>query len=156
MRAREMIARLARLPKMRTEQKIPDFSLLSPEKQDRARELLDLIIASGDGRSIDLYNEFKELTHALPLLGPADPQQGPVIEVPGELYHYWQWQQPISNWRSLNFHKLGKVETLRFVALCQRYGFENGVDIRAQMLPLNGWQPKDRAELQEILDVAAT
>ena len=53
MRAREMMARLDRLPKRREgELKIPDFSLLPPEKQDRATELLKLIVASDDARRL--------------------------------------------------------------------------------------------------------
>ena len=158
MRAREMMARLDRLPKRRAwkDRRIPDFSLLTPEKQDRVSELLRQIKTSDDAQFTVLYDELGELARDLPLIGPDDPYQGLLIEVPGELYDYWQWQQPTSQWRSFDFHKLGKVQTLRFVTLCQKYGFEDGVEIRAQMLPLNGWELKDRAELQEMLDIAAS
>ena len=95
----------------------------------------------------------------MPLLGPDDPKQGPSIEVPGTLARHWEWrwQHPASSWRSLSFDKLSKVQTLRFVELCEEYGFTEGADIpvKAQMLPLHAWPARDRAELQEMLDVAA-
>ena len=163
MRSREMMTRLARLP-IRTagDQRAWDFSLLSPEKQDRVDELSDLILASEDihSKSLDtVFAEFHKLVRDLPLLGPDDPKQGPSIEVPGTLARYWEWrwQHPASSWRSLSFDKLSKVQTLRFVELCEEYGFTEGADIpvKAQMLPLHAWPARDRAELQEMLDVAA-
>src|SRR5262245_41990720 len=119
MRARAMIARLDRLPKSRVwDRKTWDLSLLSPEKQDRVDELGKVIFAPDQIPSTDPHPDFEEfcqLVRDLPLIGPDDPQQGPLIRVPGELHRYWQWKQPASRWRSLNFHKLGKVQTLRFV-----------------------------------------
>ena len=51
MRSREMMARLDRFPKRaQGERKIPDFSLLTPAKLDRANELLGLIVASEDSQ----------------------------------------------------------------------------------------------------------
>jgi len=163
MRAREMMARLARVPKRRGEDpKVWDFTLLSPKKQDRVDELSDLILASEDihSKSLDtVFAEFHKLVRDLPLLGPDDPKQGPSIEVPGTLARYWEWrwQHPASSWRSLSFDKLSKVQTLRFVELCEQYGFKRGADtpVKAQMLPLHAWPARDRAELQEMLDVAA-
>jgi hypothetical protein len=96
----------------------------------------------------------------LPLLGPNDPEQGPLIEVPGTLARYWEWrwQHPASSWRSHDFRKWGKVQTLRFVELCEQYGFKRGADtpVKAQMLPLHEWAAGDRSELQEMLDIAAS
>lgn len=157
MRAREMMARLDRLPKRRDwDRKIPDFSLLSPEKQDRASELLKLIVASDDTQIAGLYKEFDELVRDLPLIGPNEPEQGPLIEVPGELHDYWEWRQPVSKWRSLDFSKLTKVQTLRFTELCERYGFRSGGNpYEPQMAPLDAWRAKDRTELQRLLDIAA-
>jgi hypothetical protein len=62
-----------------------------------------------------------------------------------------------SSWRIHDFRKWGKVQTLRFVELCEQYGFKRGADtpVKAQMLPLHAWPARDRAELQEMLDVAA-
>ena len=61
MRAREMMARLDRLPKRRDwDRKIPDFSGLFAEKQDRASELVKLIVASDDTQIAVLYKEFDE------------------------------------------------------------------------------------------------
>jgi hypothetical protein len=45
MRARDMMAKLDRLP-IREEIKVPDLSLLSAEDQDRANDLLDLAVDS--------------------------------------------------------------------------------------------------------------
>jgi len=152
-----MMARLDRLPKRREgELKIPDFSLLSPEKQDRASELLNLVVASDDTQTADLYKEFKALVRDLPLLGRNDPEQGPLIEVPEELAGHWQWHQSPSKWPTLDFDKLTKVQTVQFNALCERYGFRRGGNpYKAQMPPMNTWQPKDRAEMQRLLDIAA-
>jgi hypothetical protein len=58
----------------------------------------------------------------------------------------------------LDFYKLTKVQTLRFVELCQEYGFTEGADIpvKARMLPLHAWTARDREELQRLLDIAAS
>jgi hypothetical protein len=63
-----------------------------------------------------------------------------------------------SSWRSHDFRKLGKVQTLRFVELCEQYGFKRGADtpVKAQMLPLHEWPASDRTELQEMLDIAGS
>ena len=68
------------------------------------------------------FAEFDKLVRDLPLLGPNDPEQGPSIEVPGTLVRYWEWrwQHPASSWRSHDFRKWGKVQTLRFVELCEQ------------------------------------
>lgn len=106
------------------------------------------------------FAEFDKLVRDLPLLGPNDPEQGPSIEVPGTLVRYWEWrrQHPASSWRSHDFRKWGKVQTLRFVELCEQYGFKRGADtpVKAQMLPLHEWAAGDRSELQEMLDMAAS
>jgi len=164
MRAREMMKRLDRLPKRKGGlQKVPDLSLLSPEEQDRVDELFKVLLDSKDisSKTFDTsFAEFDKLVRDLPLLGPNDPEQGPSIEVPGTLASYWEWrwQHPASGWRSHDFRKWGKVQTLRFVELCEQYGFKRGVDtpVKAQMLPLHAWLDCDRSELQEMLDIAAS
>jgi hypothetical protein len=158
MRSREMMAKLDRFPKKRGQEKVWDVSLLSPEKQDRFNELSELILQSKDvnsGRMDGVFLELIDLVDDLPLRGPNDPEQGPLIELPGELVRYWQWQ-PASNWRSYSFHKLSKVQTLRFLELCAQYGFNNETDFTAQMLPLHAWPDCDRSELQDMLDIAAS
>jgi len=52
-----------------------------------------------------VFAEFHKLVRDLPLRGPNDPQQGPLIEVPGTLARYWEWrwQHPASSWRSFAF-----------------------------------------------------
>jgi hypothetical protein len=137
------------------------FSLLSPEKQDRVDELSDLILASEDirAKSLDtVFAEFHMLVRDLPLLGPDDLRQGPLIAVPRELADYWQRQQPLANWRHLAFYKLSKVQTLRFVELCEKYGFTDGTDtpVKEQMVPLHALQSGDHADLQHLLDIAAS
>jgi hypothetical protein len=153
-----MMARLDRLPKRREwDQKIPDFSLLTPEKQDRASELLKLIVASDDTQIAALYKEYDELIRDLPLIGPNDPEKGPVIKVPGELASHWQWRQPAMKWRSLDFFRLSKVQTLRFTEICARYGFKGGSNpYNAQMAPLHTWEDEDRAAIQRLLNIAAS
>jgi hypothetical protein len=156
------MSRLDRLPKKRgSEQKVWDLSLLSPEKQDRVDELFRLILGSKDIDSANLDTliaEMDELVRNVPLLGPDDVEQGPVIEVPGQLARYWQWQQPTHRWRSLDFFKLSKVQTLRFVELCKQYDFrdETETPVKAQMLPLHAWPSRDRAELELLLGLAAS
>jgi len=103
-----------------------------------------------------VFVELHNLVHGLPLLGRDDPEQGPLIEVPHTLVEYWQRQQPLSPWRPFDFSKMSKVQTLRFVELCEQYGFKEGIgDLnRAQMVPLAAWQAGDQAELQDLLKIA--
>jgi hypothetical protein len=164
MRAREMMKRLDRLPKRKGGvQKVPDLSLLSPEEQDRVDELFKVLLDSKDisSKTFDsAFAEFDKLVRDLPLLGPNDPEQGPSIEVPGTLARYWEWrrQHPASGWRSHDFRRCGKVQTLRFVELCEQYGFKRGAEtpVKAQILPLHQWAASDRAELQHMLNIAAS
>ena len=100
MRARGMMAKLDRLP-IHEEIKVWDLSLLSPEDQDRAKDLMDLIRGSTDIEAEGLnaaINEFENLVEGLPLLGENDRRQGPKIEVPRSLGYHWQsqWRQHAS------------------------------------------------------------
>jgi hypothetical protein len=158
MRAREMMAKLDRFPQKRGRQRAWDLSLLSPEKQDRVHELLRVILGSKDiySKSLDtVFAELVDLVGDLPDIGIDEREQGPLIEVPRELasYCYWHWQQKASEWRHYSFSSLGKVQTLRFVELCKRYGYEAGPE---QMTPLAQWRTDDRVEMTELLDAAAT
>jgi hypothetical protein len=156
-----MMAKLDRLPTPKGQVKLWDVSLLSPEKQDRFNELSELILQSqpkdvNSGMMDGVFLEVIDLVDDLPLRGPNDPEQGPLIEIPGALARYWQWQ-PASNWRSYSFHKLSKVQTLRFVELCERYGYAAGPGpIKEQMTPLAQWRTNDRAEMVELLEIAAS
>ena len=162
MRARETMAKLDRLePKDDDEIRLWDLSLLSPEDQDRANELLNVIseaVDKDDATGIEMVmDEFEDLVRDLPMLGRDDPQQGPTIEVPAELASYWRWRQPASRWRPLSFWNLTKVDTVRFVQLCGKYGYEHGrgaYALSAHMMPLDQWRADDRAELQEMLAIA--
>jgi hypothetical protein len=61
-RAREMMAKLDRLPTPKSEVKLWDVSLLSPENQDRYSELSELILQSKDVNSGNLDGVFLELS----------------------------------------------------------------------------------------------
>jgi hypothetical protein len=53
--------------------------------------------------------------------------------------------------------RLDRLPNKRFNALCERYGFRRGGNpYKAQMPPMHTWQPKDRAEMQRLLDIAAS
>jgi hypothetical protein len=113
-------------------------------------------VASDETQTVEFYKEFEQLVRGLPLVGPNDPDQGPSIGVPRELASHWQWRQPVSNWRTLDFDKLTKVQSVRFTELCKRYGFrKNGNPYKPQMAPLDTWRAKDRTELQRMMDIAA-
>jgi hypothetical protein len=166
-RSRDMMTKLDRLPTKKEEVKIPDFSLLSPAEQDRARELMKLTREAEDIQADSLesaFVEFRNLVKDLPLLGEHDPESGPKIEVPYDLDCYWRWSQKASEWRHYSFNALGKVQTLRFVELCSEYGYSSGEDnsgdafgrrLREQMMPLAEWDAADRAEMAALLDVTA-
>ena len=100
MRARGMMAKLDRLP-IHEEIKVWDLSLLSPEDQDRAKDLMDLIRGATDIEAKGVKSaliEFANLVEGLPLLGENDRRQGPKIEVPRSLGYHWQsqWRQHAS------------------------------------------------------------
>jgi hypothetical protein len=93
-----MTAKLDRLP-IHEEIKVWDLSLLSPEDQDRANDLMDLIQGSTDIEAEGLNAaiiEFENLVEGLPLLGENDRGQGPKIEVPRSLAYYWRSRQNAS------------------------------------------------------------
>jgi hypothetical protein len=94
------------------------------------------------------------LIEGLPLLGENDRGQGPKIEVPRSLAYYWQWRQHASEWRHYYFNELKKVQILRFVELCEQYGYRGGSGSR--IAPIDEWETDDREELTELLDIAAS
>jgi hypothetical protein len=154
-----MMAKLDRLPTQEEDEiRVWDLSLLSPEQQDRASELMKLI---GDSENIEAESlmpvlvEFCDLVEGLPMLGEDDPEQGPLIEVPKSLAHHWQWRQPATGWRSYNFYNLSKVQTLRFVELCTEYGYEEGRNVDSHMTPLSQWQADDQAEMRDMIEIVA-
>jgi len=74
-----MMAKLDRLP-VSEEVKVWDLSLLSPEDQDRAKDLMDLIRGATDIEAKGVRSaliEFENLVEGLPLLGENDRRQGP-------------------------------------------------------------------------------
>ena len=150
-----MMAKLDRLP-IHEEIKVWDLSLLSPEDQDRAKDLMDLIRGATDIEAKGVKSaliEFANLVEGLPLLGENDRRQGPKIEVPRSLAYYWQRRQHASEWRRYYFNELKKVQILRFVELCRQYGYREGNT--REMAPIDEWAPDDREELAELLEIAA-
>ena len=156
MRARGMTAKLDRLP-ICEEIKVWDLSLLSPEDQDRAKDLMDLIQGSTDIEAEGVkaaITEFENLVEGLPLLGKNDRRQGPKIEVPRSLAYHWRRRQNASEWRHYYFSELKKVQILRFVELCEQYGYRGGTGSR--IAPIDEWETDDREDLTELLEVAAS
>jgi hypothetical protein len=150
-----MTAKLDRLP-MHEEIKVWDLSLLSPEDQDRAKVLMDLLKGSTDIEAEGLNDaiiEFENLVEGLPLLEGNDRGQGPKIEVPRSLAYYWQRRQHASEGRHYYFTELKKVQILRFVELCEQYGCREGNP--HEMAPIDEWGTDDREELAELLEIAA-
>ena len=155
MRARGIMAKLDRLP-ISEEIKVWDLSLLSPEDQDRAKDLMDLIKGSTDIEVEGLkaaITEFENLVEGLPLLGENDRGQGPKIAVPRGLAYHWRLRQNALEWRNYAFDKLKKVQILRFVELCEQYGYRGGSGSR--IAPIDEWETDDREELTELLEIAA-
>jgi hypothetical protein len=153
-----MMAKLDRLP-ISEEVKVWDLSLLSPEDQDRAKDLMNLFLSATDIEAEGLKAaiiEFENLVEGLPLLGENDRRQGPKIEVPMGLGHYWQsrWRQHASEYRYYDFYKLKKVQIVRFVELCEQYGYREGNT--REMAPIDEWETADREELAEMLKIAAS
>lgn len=100
--------------------------------------------------------ELQRLLADLPTLGPNDKFAGRKIEVPRDLARYWQYSRAAPN--GYAFWNLGKVETLRFVELCNSYGADehgSGLRLRDRMVPLAEWQSDDKAEMQAMLEKAA-
>lgn len=158
-----MLAKLDRLPMQPEAVAIPDFSLLSPENQDRVHGLFSKIRDPHTGIeptiSTEELAELEGLIADLPALGPNDKFAGPKIEVPCSLARYWEYSQHAAGWQPYDFGNLGKVETLRFVELCGLYGWNDphgAVQLKDRMVPFCEWQTGDQAEMTAMLEKAAT
>jgi hypothetical protein len=58
-------------------------------------------------------------------------------------------------WGRFEFvEELKKVQILRFVELCEQYGYREGSS--GEMAPIDEWETDDREELIELLDIAAS
>ena len=62
------------------EESVPDISLLSPEQQDRYRELADKLLADESSITPAEIEELNQLLKGLPLVGPHDKFGGPDLE----------------------------------------------------------------------------
>ena len=183
MRAREMHNKLDRLSGSVDdgEDTCPDISLLSPEDQDRAHELLEKI------RGVENEQEFlakinentiteaelRELSYLfdeLPQLGPGDRFKGPSYEIPLELCSYFtQFRRRENEGRvqpRFDCNKLKLVQKVRFVELCRKYGWEGEYPNAdrghvwkkhrdpVRLVALSEWDPEDEVELRSLLDTA--
>ena len=54
----------------------------------------------------------------------------------------------------IDFYELKKVQILRFVELCEQYGYREGNT--REMAPIDEWETGDREELAEPLEIAAS
>ena len=140
----------------------PDLSLLTPEEQDRVWELTKKIDNTlqdlEPGITLEEFREVEGLLAKVPTLGPGETFAGPRIKVPRALKHYWDWVKPAAGGSGYRFGNLRKVETLRFVELCNYYSGDEslrGMRLIDRMLPLDEWQPDDRAEMEAMLEKAA-
>jgi hypothetical protein len=140
----------------------PDLSLLTPEEQDRAWELgkkvHDTLRGLEPGITLKESRELGGLLAKVPTLGPGENFAGPKIAVPRALESYWAWVKPAAGGSGYRFRNLGKVETLRFGELCKYYSSDEsrrGMRLIDRMLPLDEWDPDDRAEMEVMLEKAA-
>jgi hypothetical protein len=182
MRAREMHNKLDRLSGSADddEQTCPDISLLSPEDQDRAHELLEKIegvdneqefLAKINENTITEaeLRELSDLFAELPLLGPGDGFKGPSYEIPHQLCGHFTHLLRRENegvHSQFDCDKPKLVRKVRFVELCRKYGWDGEYPNAdrghvwkkhrdpVRLLPLSQWDPDDEAELRSLLDAA--
>jgi hypothetical protein len=156
-----MLIKLGGLHLPAIEEGCPDLSLLTPEEQDRVWELGKLVRNSLQGFEPGFtpkeLRELQGLLAKVPTLGPGEKFAGPKIKVPRALERYWSWVKPAGG-GGYRFDNLGKVETLRFVELCTYYsgnGSLCGWSLKDRILPLEEWEPDDKAEMEAMLEKAA-
>jgi hypothetical protein len=180
MRSREMNNKLDRLAPSSEddEHAIPDLTLLSPELQDWVDEMFEKIRASEDGpENVITEAEARkliELLNGLPVLGRDDKFAGPDLDIPREIEEHFtlaKWHEDgRHHWPSFDFfRRLKAVQTVRFVELCRKYGWEGEYPDPdrgrgrkrhwahrdpVRLLPLNQWDSEDEAELRSLLDLA--
>jgi hypothetical protein len=157
-----MLIKLGRLQLPPLEAGCPDITLLTPEEQDRVSELAKKVNNTLEGLepgiTMDEFRELEGLLAKVPRLGPGEKLAGPKIGVPRALQSYWGWVKPAGG-SGYSFRNLGKVETLRFVALCKYYSSSDeslrGTRLIDRMLPLDEWDTSDKAEMEAMLEKAA-
>jgi hypothetical protein len=163
MRSRQMLIKLGGVHLPATEAGCPDVTLLTPEEQDRVRELSrkgrNSLQGVEPGITLEELGEVQGLLAKVPALRPGEKFAGPKIEVPRALERYWSWVKPPAAGRGYWFGNLGRVETLRFVELCKFYSSDGslrgGWSLRDRMLPLDEWEPEDGVEMEAMLEKAA-
>jgi hypothetical protein len=162
MRSRQMLIKLRGLHLPPLEAGCSDISLLTPEEQDRVSELDKKVNNTLQGVEPSITpeetRELEGLFAKVPRLGPGGKFAGPRIKVPRALKYYWDWVKPAAGGSGYRFDNLGKVETLRFVELCKYYSGDEilrGMRLIDRMLPLDEWDPDDKAEMEEMLEKAA-
>jgi hypothetical protein len=155
-----MLTKLGGVHLPATEAGCPDLSLLTAEEQDRVGELSrkcgNSLQGVEPGVTPEELREVQGLLAKVPTLRPGEKFARPRIEVPRALNRYWHWVKPTGC--GYRFDNLGKVETLRFVELCSFYSADEslrGWSLIDRILPLDEWQPDDRAEVEALLEKAA-
>jgi hypothetical protein len=157
-----MLIKLGGLHLPAIEEGCPDLSLLTPEEQDRVWELgkkvRDSLQGVEPGITPKELRELQGLLAKVPTLGPGEKFAGPKIKVPRALERYWARVKPAAGGGGYWFENLGKVETLRFVDLCNYYSGDEsllGMRLIDRMLPLDEWHPDDKTEMKAMLEKAA-
>jgi hypothetical protein len=150
MRSRSMLRRLDRIaPDEKKERLRRDLSVLSPWEYDRFMDLAENVYSL----SLEEQRELVALLGKCPVQTDEDKFKVP-IKISRTLAHYWEYRNGVSGWRSYEFHRLRMVERERFLALCARYGWEDGFSVKERMAPLEEWDPDDQEEIRALLDLA--
>ena len=150
-----MLGRLRKFPAPPQDERVNDFSVLSPAEQDRIWELAAKIDDSC-GISDKEFTELHNLVESTPLIGPKDPQGGPDLEIPPGLKKYWSFHKGAANWRHYDFQsKLLAVQKVRFAELCRQHGWQDGKSPRITMQPIDTWSDNDYNEMTALLDAAS-
>jgi hypothetical protein len=150
MRSRSMLRRLDRIaPDEKKERLLRDLSVLSPWEYDRFMDLAENVYSL----SLEEQRELVALLGKCPVQTDQDKIKIP-IKISRTLAHYWEYRNGVSGWRSYEFHRLRMAERERFLALCTRYGWEDGFSVKDRMAPLEQWDPDDQEEIQALLDLA--
>jgi hypothetical protein len=80
-------------PKEGKEEAVPDISLLSPEQQDRYRELAEKLLTDESSITPAEIEELNQLLKGLPLVGPHDEFNGSDLEIPDSLVFHFKWTE---------------------------------------------------------------
>ena len=154
-----MLTKLQRLPfAANVDNDIPDISFLTPEDQDRVRELseqIDTLDPNKQPRKISaVVRELERLFSIVPVIGPSGRLGGPNLNIPRGLARYWERNRPSQSPGTCDFRNLKAVQKVRLVQLCRTYGWHGENPYIAEIVPLSEWDKEDRVEMNAFLDAA--